>query len=107
MNSTFSPRLEVIFVERGICGSHEQCTRLTQGNADADSNANVLLSKPTLGLCLGSAFPSGSVFSCGSHALFTGPTSTMFCNFFFKIGSHDTIHTFKNYFTTVFSVFNF
>ena len=22
----------------------------------------------------------------------------------FKIGSHDTIHTFKNYFTTVFSV---
>ena len=28
------------------------------------------------------------------------------CNSNFKIGSHDTIHTFKNYFTTVFSVFS-
>ena len=26
--------------------------------------------------------------------------------FFFKIGSHDTIHTFKIYFVTVFSVFS-
>ena len=40
------PRLEVIFAERGTCGSHEQCTGPTQGNAGADSNA--LLSKPTL-----------------------------------------------------------
>ena len=28
------------------------------------------------------------------------------CKFFFKTESHGTIHTFKNYFTTVFSVFN-
>ena len=44
-------------------------------------------------------------FFCGSHALFTRPTSTDFSKFFFKIGSHGTIHTFKNYFATVFSVF--
>ena len=33
----------------------------------------------------------------------------LFTNFFIKNKSHDTIHTFKNYFTTVFSVtvFNF
>ena len=43
---------------------------------------------------------------CGSHALFTGPASTFFNKFFFKIGSHGTIHTFKSYFVTVFSVFN-
>ena len=29
------------------------------------------------------------------------------CNFFIKNGSYDTIHTFKNYFATVFSVFSF
>ena len=37
--------------------------------------------------------------------LFMGPTSTLLKKYF-KIGSHSTIHTFKNYFTTVFSVFN-
>ena len=31
----------------------------------------------------------------------------LFSNFFFKIGFHGTIHRFKNYFTTVFSVFSF
>ena len=30
-----------------------------------------------------------------------------FINFFIKNGSHSTIHTFKNYFATVFSVFSF
>ena len=35
------------------------------------------------------------------------PQITHFNNFFIKKGSHDTIHTFKNYFTTVFSVFSF
>ena len=29
-----------------------------------------------------------------------------FSNFFIKNWSHDTIHTFKNYFATIFSVFN-
>ena len=43
------------------------------------------------------------------HALFTDPQIPLFSNFFIKNGSHGTIHTFKNYFATVFSVsvFNF
>ena len=45
-------------------------------------------------------------FLCGSRALFTEPASMDFNKFFFKTESHDTIHTFKNYFTTVFSIFN-
>ena len=32
------------------------------------------------------------------------PQTSLFNNFFIKNGSHDTIHTFKNYFATVFSV---
>ena len=43
---------------------------------------------------------------CGSHILFTGFASTDFSKIFFKTGSHDTIHTFKNYFATVFSIFS-
>ena len=41
--------------------------------------------------------------------LFTIPQITLFSNFFIKNGSHNTIYTFKNYFTTMFSVsvFNF
>ena len=31
---------------------------------------------------------------------------SLFINFFIKNGSHGSIHTFKNYFTTVFSVFS-
>ena len=31
---------------------------------------------------------------------------SLFINFFIKNGSHGTIHIFKNYFTTVFSVFS-
>ena len=37
-------------------------------------------------------------------ALFMDPQITLFNNFFIKNGSHNTIYTFKNYFTTVFSV---
>ena len=40
-------------------------------------------------------------------ALFMDPQITLFNNFFIKNGSHGTIHTFKNYFATVFSVFSF
>ena len=43
----------------------------------------------------------------GSCTLFTRPTSLFFSNFFIKNGLHSTIHTIKNYFTTVFSVFSF
>ena len=41
-----------------------------------------------------------------SRILFTRLTSMEFSNFFFKIRSHGTIHTFKNYFAIVFSVFS-
>ena len=43
----------------------------------------------------------------GSRALFTGPTNTFFSKIFIKTGFYDTIHTFKNYFVTVFLIFNF
>ena len=35
------------------------------------------------------------------------PQTSIFSNFFIKNKSYGTIYTFKNYFTTVFSVFNF
>ena len=38
------------------------------------------------------------------RALFTDLQISLFSNFFIKNEPHDTIHTFKNYFTTVFSV---
>ena len=38
------------------------------------------------------------------RVLFTVPQITLFNNFFIKNGSHSTIYTFNNYFTTVFSV---
>ena len=50
-------------------------------------------------------------FSCSfqpisAHcALFTDPQILLFSNFFIKNGSHGTIHTFKNYFATVFFSF--
>ena len=60
----------------------------------------------TLQLSLDSTFLAICIsFFYGSRALFTGSTSTNFSKFFFKIGSHGTIHIFKNYFATVFSVF--
>ena len=40
-------------------------------------------------------------------ALFTDPQILLFSNFFIKNRSHDTIHTFKNYFATVFFSFSF
>ena len=46
---------------------------------------------------------------CGSREQCTDPQISLLSNFFIKIGSHITIHTFKNYFATVFqfSVFSF
>ena len=35
------------------------------------------------------------------------PQTSLFSNFFIKSGFHSTIHTFKNYFATMFSVFSF
>ena len=45
-------------------------------------------------------------FFCESRTPFMGLVSTDFNKFFFKIKFHDIIHTFKNYFTTVFSIIN-
>ena len=45
-------------------------------------------------------------FLGGSHALFTKPVSTFFSKNNFKTKSHSIIHTFKNHFFTVFSVFS-
>ena len=39
-----------------------------------------------------------------SRALFTNPQISLFSNFFIKNRSHGIIHTFKNYFSTVFLV---
>ena len=39
--------------------------------------------------------------------LFTDSQISLFINFFIKNESHDTIHTFKNYFATVFFNFQF
>ena len=44
--------------------------------------------------------------NCGSRALFMGLASTFFSRNNFKTGFHSTIHTFKNYFVTVFSAFS-
>jgi len=41
------------------------------------------------------------------YALFTDPQRLYSEKIYIKNGSHDTIHTFKNYFNIVFSVFNF
>ena len=43
-------------------------------------------------------------FTC---TLFMNPQISLFSNFFIKNGFYSTIHTFKNYFDTVFSVFSF
>ena len=41
------------------------------------------------------------------YVLIKGPTTTLFIKKILKNGSYDTIHTFKNYFVTMFSVFSF
>ena len=47
------------------------------------------------------------VFFPKSHALFTGPVSTESGKINFKTRFHGTIHTFKNYFVTTFSIISF
>ena len=41
------------------------------------------------------------------RALFMDPQILLFINFFIKNESHGTIHIFKNYFATVFFIFQF
>ena len=46
-------------------------------------------------------------FLCGFYALFMGPASTYFNKKKIKTRSYGIIHTFKNYFATMFSVLLF
>ena len=64
--------------------------------------------------CVSSVFffffePKYLTFSVNSAwcAMFTDPQISLFSNFFIKNKSHDTIHTFKNYFAIVFFSFQF
>ena len=52
-------------------------------------------------------FSNAAAFFCESRALFKRPASMDFSKINFKTKSHDIIHTFKNYFTIVFSIFSF
>ena len=45
--------------------------------------------------------------TCGSREQCTDPQISFLATFFIKNGSYDIIHTFKNYFVIVFSIFNF
>ena len=58
--------------------------------------------------CIFSFFPAAIVDQVFREqcirALFTDLQTSLFNNFFIKNWSHGTIHTFKNYFVTVFSV---
>ena len=69
-----------------------------------------LLHKTLLSICLDRASNvqhcASSIF-CGSRALFTRPASTLKKKNNFKTRFHSSIHTSKNYFTTIFSIFNF
>ena len=57
----------------------------------------------------GSTFTFPLFTHCSStvHTLFMGLTTTLFRKKYIKNGSYGTIYTFKNYFATVFLVFNF
>ena len=48
VNSAVGLSFKVIFAEFHTCESHEQCTKPTKKNVDAQSNANALLSRPSL-----------------------------------------------------------
>ena len=47
------------------------------------------------------------IFYVKSGVLFTDPQTSLFNYFVIKNWSNDTIYIFKNYFTIVFSIFNF
>ena len=77
----------------------------TRSMNTAASGSRALCMGPTP-LSTSTHWPCYSTAS-GSRVLFTGPTISIFSNFFIKNWSHDTIHIFKNYFVTMFSVFSF
>ena len=73
---------------------------------------NLSVSKPSLSACLESLDCTKNEantclrFLCESHALFIELANTFFSKNNFKIRSYDIIHTFKNYFAPIFSVFS-
>ena len=62
-------------------------------------------------------FPQMFLNTCTKQTFYVTPVGPMHCswdpqtsffsNFFIKNGSHNTIHTFRNYFAIMFSVFSF
>ena len=150
MNNAVRPSLEVIFAERGICRSCEQCTGPTYGNADLDSNvfpnpallyvwieiSSVCVLSfhvsfffffflPEVGFTWDINLPvdpvhcardplvlwtsthwSKMALSMGPMYCSRDPQTSFFTKPLIKNGSHSTIHTFKNYFAIVFSVFS-
>ena len=56
--------------------------------------------------CVENVFQRVCVLNSGSRAPVTVPTNMKFSKIFIKTESHGTIHIFKNYFATVFSVFS-
>ena len=83
------------------CGSREQCTR-PKKNTRCTIKRISTTSKHSL-----SVRSNILLKNDGFCALFMRPASTFFKKNNFKNGSHGTIHTFKNYFGTVFLVFSF
>ena len=56
---------------------------------------------------LTSKISGGQCFVVGPVHCSRDPKTSFFTQTFIKNGSHDTIHTFKNYFVILFSVFSF
>ena len=78
------------------------CTRLAQQNwRCATVHALFINSSHNIWL-----FNSFSAVSVGYMYCLQDPQTSLFSNFFIKNGSHYTIHTFKSYFATVFSIFS-
>ena len=59
----------------------------------------------SLSFFLAATFDYSSVNSASVHCSRV-PQTSLFSYFFIKNGFHDTIHTFRNYFVTIFSIFN-
>ena len=68
------------------------------------SGSHALYTRPTTTLTV--KFPLKLHYSVGPMYYSRDPQASFFNKIFIKNGSHSTIHTFKNYFATIFSVFS-
>ena len=68
------------------------------------SGSHALYTRPTTTLTV--KFPLKLHYSVGPMHYSRDPQASFFNKIFIKNGSHSTIHTFKNYFATIFSVFS-